>query len=471
LKSRRKIIINVSNKRYRRKLKSKKKRLARRFKTHLQWERAKVSLGGDVSYGNLLDKWLPVNASYLLTCKESDFYVEKVIKNVPDNLGVFKMPRTFSLIDNPEPSYEFIKNILGALVLQKYSKMQIDYSECKRVDLGAQVVLDIILKDIFQFYSRCGRFKQTTPRVKEIGGINISDVNVRKLLFSVGSPAILGNKTINYPDIIPYSLCVHDREVDGDPIKIREQKDLDTTKLVDYVLNCLKSLNRTMTDDKREDLSNVIGETLINAEEHATTKFRFSIGYFHKIKQDGKNFGVFRLVILNFGKTIYEKFKDPECPNKVVVEKMKILSESYNTKKYFFSRVFEEETLWTLYALQDGVSSIAPERFKRRGTGSITFIESFFNIKGRMKEFDDVSKMTILSGSTNITFDGSYNITTGMVEDEPFKYMTFNSSGNIEDKPDDKYVKFVSNYFPGTLISAKILFNEDDLIEEIKNET
>ena len=41
--------------------------------------------------------------------------------------------------------------------------------------------------------------------------------------------------------------------------------------------------------------------------------------------------------------------------------------------------------------------------------------------------------------------------------------MTFNNSGNIEDKPDNKYVQCVDNYFPGTFISAQILLNEDDL--------
>jgi hypothetical protein len=241
---------------------------------------------------------------------------------------------------------------------------------------------------------------------------------------------------------------------------------LDTTKLVDYVLDCLKTLNRKLTSDKLDDLSTVIGEILINAEEHSTTKHRFSIGYFHEINGDGKHYGLFRLVILNFGKTIYEKFKDPECPNQHVVSKMKNLSEQYTKKKFFVFKQFEEETLWTLYALQDGVTSIAPERYIKRGNGSIQFIESFFNIKGRMKEFDDVSRMTILSGNTNITFDGSYNITKGLVDDEEYKYMTFNESGRIEDKPDSKFVKFIDNYFPGTIISAKILFNEDDLIIE-----
>jgi len=37
----------------------------------------------------------------------------------------------------------------------------------------------------------------------------------------------------------------------------------------------------------------------------------------------------------------------------------------------------------------------------------------------------------------------------------------------IEDKPDPNFVKFVDNYFPGTIISARIMFNEDDLTTEI----
>lgn len=467
MKSRNQILINISNKRFRRKLKSEKKKLVKRRKKYLNWEKAKESLEGDISYENIINKWLPVNISHILSCENSNFHIKKTVKNIPENDGMFKVPQNFSIIENPNESYRFIQNILGALVLQKYTKINIDYSECKKIDLGAQVLLDIILKDIISFFNKCNGFKPTMPRVREIKGINFKDKNVQKLLFSVGSPSIHSNKAINFTDIIPYKLCVHDRETDGDPVKIREQKDLDTTKLVDYVLDCLKSLNRTLTSDRLEDLSSVIGEILINAEEHSTTKFRFSIGYFHKMESNGKQFGVFRLAILNFGKTIYEKFKDPDCPNKAVVEKMKGLSERYTKKNFFFSRAFEEETLWTLYALQDAVSSVAPERYRKRGTGSITFIESFFNIKGIMKESDDFSKMAILSGNTSIIFDGTYNIKQGFVEGEPYKFMTFNSSGSIEDKPDQKYVKFVDNYFPGTIISAEILFNEDDLIEEI----
>jgi hypothetical protein len=169
------------------------------------------------------------------------------------------------------------------------------------------------------------------------------------------------------------------------------------------------------------------------------------------------------LAILNFGNTIYEKFSDPNCPNIEIVEKMRNLSNSYNKRNLFFIKEFEEETLWTLYALQEGVTSIAPTQYKKRGHGSIQFIDSFFNIKGKDQVEDKVSRMTILSGNSKITFDGTYNISEKIVDGDQFKFMTFNNSGNIEDKPDQKFVKFVDNYFPGTIISAKILFNHDDL--------
>lgn len=447
-------------------MKSKKKQKIRRQKKNLFFAKSKLDLEGNTTYENVISKWLPINLAYLLDCVESDFHLSKISKNIPENNGNFLVPKEFSIVEFPKESYEFIRGVLGALITQKYNVVTIDYSVCTRLDLGAQVFFDIILKDVIKFFNRCKQNKKTIPKVKEIKGVNVRDKNVQKLLFSVGSPVIHSNKSMKFSDIIPYKLCIHDREVNGDPVKIREQKDLDTTKLVDYVIDCLKTLNRTLTPDKLDDLSTVIGEILINAEEHSTTKHRFSIGYFHEINEDGKHYGVFRLSILNFGKTIYEKFKDPDCPNKEIVSKMEALSKQYTKKKFFVFKGFEEESLWTLYALQDGVTSVDPSRYKKRGNGSIQFIESFFNLKGNKKENDDFSTLAILSGNTSIVFDGSYNITTGMVNNEPYKFMTFNNSRNIDDKPDEKFVKFVDNYFPGTSISARIMFNEDDLTIE-----
>lgn len=41
-------------------------------------------------------------------------------------------------------------------------------------------------------------------------------------------------------------------------------------------------------------------------------------------------------------------------------------------------------------------------------------------------------------------------------EGKKYKMITLNSDENIEEKPDDRFVKFEENYFPCTMISVKI---------------
>jgi hypothetical protein len=263
-----------------------------------------------------------------------------------------------------------------------------------------------------------------------------------------------------YDDIIPYKLCVHNKEFNK--LENAKRKEVDSTEMVDYVIDSLATLDKKLTPDRIEDLSVVIGEILINAEEHSTTNYRYSTGYFQKHEIEDENYGIFNLAIMNFGETIYEKFKSPNCTNVKIKNRMTELSNQY-TKNKFWSSAFEEESLWTLYALQQGITSVSINSSKR-GNGSIQFIEGFFNLKGTNENADKLSRMAIISGNTTILFDGKYGIQNKIIGKEKFKVMTFNKSNNIEDKPDNKYVKYNDNYFPGTLISARILINKDDVI-------
>ena len=425
---------------------------------------------------NLISSLMPINLSYLISHPESPFNLIQITKNKFSTNGKIIIPEIFSIMDNSVETYLTIKKIISALLIERNTKVILDYAKCNKVDLSTQVILDIILQDFFLFTKKC---KQNNKNIVgifplTIGGKNIINKEIQKLLFSVGSPSVLTNDHRQYDDIISYSLCVHEVDNLKDPLRKSERKDLDTTALVDYVQDSLFRMKKVLTPEKLDDLCIVIGEILINAEEHSTTKFRFSIGYFEEKKEGDKHFGVFRLVILNFGQTIYEKFKDPDCPNKEIVTKMKNLSESYTKRNLLLRKTFEEESLWTLYALQQGVTSIPPTEYRKRGNGSIQFIESFFNIKESV-EADDFSRMLIISGNTKIIFDGSYCIQEKEIENQNFKVMTFNTSGNIEDKPDNKFIKYMDNYFPGTLISAKILLNDDDFstkpINELNYET
>jgi hypothetical protein len=44
--------------------------------------------------------------------------------------------------------------------------------------------------------------------------------------------------------------------------------------------------------------------------------------------------------------------------------------------------------------------------------------------------------------------------------------MTFNKNGNIKELPDEKFVNFAEQFFPGTMISAKICITYNNLETE-----
>lgn len=453
-------------KRFRNRIKRARLKQLRRRNRSVNYQKVIENLGRSFSPEQYFNKTLTPIIKYLVFGENSCFSLEKLKQCSVPYYGKYIVPKQFSIIDRPKESFEFLQILLAGLLLQPHDVISLDYSKCESVDLGAQVLLDILLKDGIEFYKKC-RSNGIPVRVKKIDAINIYNKNIGKMLFSVGSPATIKNRVLHFKDIIPYRLCIHNRAKYDDILKIREQKDIDTTTLVDYVLACLNRLNLKLSPEKLDNLCTVIGEILINAEEHSTTKYRFSIGYFHEVNNSDSHYGIFRLAILNFGETIYEKFKSDRCGNIEMQKRMIELSSKYKKRNLFSKSQFEEETLWTLYALQDGVTSISPEKYPKRGHGSIQFIENFFNIKGPKIEGDKISRMSIFSGHAMITFDGSYEIATREIDGDQYKVMAFNKQKNIEEPPDKKYVKFVENYFPGTIISAKILFNENDVKVEV----
>lgn len=452
MKSREQIKLNIAHRRFihdQRRKKLKKERLRRKYQ---EYYRIRLRLGGRVTEDSVFEYGTTNNLKYILDNETSPLRADLLLREEKVYDGVFKIPKVFSLTENPEDSYAIIRSIFAALILQYTKEIVIDYSGCDKITLDAQVFLDIILKDVIRFYNFCNKIPKYYTKVVRIGGRATHKPEIESLLYSVGSPAIFNKNIIRFPNVIPYNLCVHKAE--GNRVKQLEQKDLDTTELALYVINCLHKMGRKLDGDSRDHLCTIIGETLINAEEHSSTRYRYSIGYFKDVQRNGQHVGMLQLVIMNLGRTIYEKFHDPDCPNKVAVENMRKLSEHYTKNNFFFKKEFEEETLWTLYALQDGVTSVSPEKYANRGNGSLRFIESFFNLKGVN---NNESYMYIQSGHTNILFDGTYNTTEQIVNGTPYRVMTFNDSGDIHDKPNPKYVRRTDTFFPGTFIYANLI--------------
>lgn len=459
-----KLHLNIQLKRFRRRLKSKQKRRYKRkliINNHLH---LKQNLGEDKSIDNQIEKWLPETVKYFIqkTYSENSLYKDVFFDYKKRELKI-SIPKDFCLNTNIKQSLNFISTLIQYILIDRYKNIVIDYSNCKSINLSAQICLDALLIDTLKFIKRRDSFFKTKPKIKRIGGENINNIDVKKILFSIGSPAVINKKSYSFDDIVPYHLCIHNKDVIS--LKNTQQKLIDTTTLVEHLISSLGLLNKELSQDTIEDLSTVIGEILINAEEHSTLNQRYSTGYFQKINNPSldKAFGIYHLVVLNFGDSIYEVFKSPDCKRPDIVEKMKRLSDKYTVNR-FFSKGFQQESLWTLYSLQEGITSISPQKNVKRGNGSIRFIESFFNLRAENGN-DSISRMNIISGNTSIMFDGSYDIENKKVGKDEFKVMTFNKSGNIEDKPDKKFVKKINTFFPGTIITAKILITEDDIVK------
>jgi hypothetical protein len=383
------------------------------------------------------------NISFL--AKNPDAFSKSAITYPVD--GVFKIPNPFSLTENYDESFLFLKRLFHTLYTESASIIKLDFIDCERMDVDASVCMDILLHEFISFFKK-RKVNSFKCNVQKIIPVNYEKAAISKMLFSIGAYKTIKNLEISFPDIIPFPLII------GNNLSNGKTREIEVTKMVDYIVKCLAKMNRALNWEAENDLSKVIGEILINAAEHSGRKNHYAIGYFQETKNDSSHLGIFNLTIFAFGNTIYQTFKSPEKSDLEIVKRMAELSNKYTARKLFLPRQFEEETLWTLYALQEGVTSI---RDKKRGNGSIHFIESFFRLKGDM-ERDNSSALTLISGNTRIIFDGTYNIVEKPRGKDGFVYkmMTFNDSGDIEDVPNKKFVNFAENFFPGTMISAKI---------------
>jgi hypothetical protein len=365
------------------------------------------------------------------------------------NSNVLMIPSIFSFSDNYDETSNFIKLFFLSLHNQINDKIILDYSKCKRIDVGASMVMDVLLTGFIQYFNKWTKSRRRCA-IQEIIPINYQKKDIRKILFSIGAFRNIRGFKDNDSSIIEFPLY----SIDKRDLYCDNNIEIHITNMVEYIIQSLKRMNRNLTIETETNLYKVIGEVISNATEHSDTNKQYSVGYFEDNNSSDEHFGIFNLAIMNFGNTIYETFKSPDCKNKEVVKQMEELSNNYTKKRWIVPAEFEEETLWTLYALQEGITR--KEDWKR-GNGSIRFIESFFKIKGN-DEFDKTSTMSIISGNTKINFNGEYQIVERErgKNGELFKMMTFNKSGDIEEQPDKRYVTFVENYFPGTLITIKL---------------
>lgn len=356
------------------------------------------------------------------------------------------VPRVFSLIENPNESLEFLVDLRRLYGVSSLRKIRVDYSKCERLDLCASVLLDVLTQRAnTQLGFRSGKL--------EVFGTFSGRPEIDVMLVSSGILKHLGNTLHKQmPKTLSERLRFSDLRIGRpSPPSVTSDIELAASSLSEFFDECLRTENHRLKENWKSNLIQLITEVLDNAEEHASgQKVWYTIGCYNKFDNQADG-GECHIVIFNFGESIYESLNRPDT-SESLKKQIAALAREHEKRGYFvvvnrevagWIPMWEEESLWTLYALQEGVSRFSnrPSGIDR-GNGTVKMIEFFAELASGNPQ------MALVSGRTHILFDGTYKLAPVQIGSESRKVIAFNDTNDLRERPDPKYVRTLWDHFP-----------------------
>ena len=380
------------------------------------------------------------------------------------------IPKSFSFLSNPDQALEVLDTLASLLRDNQVGNLHFDHSECESLDLCASAVMDVL----FVQGQRNARLHHRSIIPSGYFSPN-DDVNV---LLKVNG--IL--RAVNHPSsqLVPQELkerlkIFHLKRGFRTPPEQSSETERTSTDLVDFFNSCLGTEGYRLQEQKQRTLIDLIAEVLGNSEEHSGPVGAtggpawYAIGFYRGSGINGSG-GECHLVLFNFGWSIFESLKSPDTSD-VLKSEISGLADRHRAAGFFDivfeyarglilanGRFWQEDALWTLYALQEGVSRLRHQPGNEdRGNGTIRMIQFFSELA------PNGPQMVLLSGRTWIKFDGTYNLGTIMKPGGQRKIMAFNSENDLSKPPDPNFVRTLGRRFPGTLVSLKFILRREDL--------
>lgn len=370
-----------------------------------------------------------------------------------------KLPKVFSIIDNPEESLNVFRGLAPALYDTDVEWAGVQHSGISEHDLAAEILLGRIGKYCWDLHNAHGK----SFEIK--GNYPSQDLLARKVkTFGLVKALEIDGEQIDDESAKDEKLVLfHKRGSKEESVRIGslDSKTRATQGFVDHINNCLNEADYQLTESASQELVEYVGEILANAQEHSGTGEWEIYGYLDRQNQNK----VCEAVIYNFGNTISDTFD--ELPEADYARESLNKYIAHHESKKLFGRNWDRDSLTTLFALQGRVSSKNSEDDSTRGQGTVDLIEFFQMISEEANAtVDDSPKMCILSGHNHIRFDGTYRLE----EKRGQPIIAFNKENNLSLPPDENYVKKLKNsFFPGTLIAIQFILPET-ATEELEND-
>lgn len=364
------------------------------------------------------------------------------------------IPQFFSFAVDPEETIRTCQNVVSCFANRKVREIEFDFSKCEQLDLCATTVLDVLI-------IRLRLFKE----MNFSGNFPLKDRD-RLTMLKSGLVKHLGLEEVINCQIqkVPISEIKNDngeKYFGVKTLELLEKKDFEneaTQKIIRYFEGSIEEQGYSFNEEAIKMLMQALGEVVDNCIDHGELRNQyFCLGHYYA---EAGSYGECNLVIFNFGKTISESIqdsKDQDLLNKI--------NEFINIQKPFFSFDWDPEKFYTLFALQDGVSSKRSLEDPDRGSGTVKLIKMFQNLK---RADNEPPKMSITSGNTSIIFDGKYQIKENYLDDGTMRLqIAFNEDNDLKKPPDLSVVRTIKSFFPGTVIGIK--FYVDRAYLENKN--
>ncbi|MGY6161830.1 hypothetical protein [Paraburkholderia strydomiana] len=394
-----------------------------------------------------------------------EMLAEKATRILPSVNGELRVrvPQQFSIIEDPETVLDLLTAFAGGVHAQKIQRVVFDHRDLQNYDLAANSLLDIVATE------RNAELKwRRAKRKLRVAGAYPRDAAVKRFIKATG--------IIKHMEIAHEALSQHETQTmrvfearnksyfsPSDGAKA-DYKDKQQVRFVDHIQSCLRDHHWELTELGIQQLGTYIGEILANAEDHAEYLDWTVQGYLDNTLA----VPMCEIAIFNFGRSIAESLqsagKDGYTWNQVspYIE--------MHAKRKLFGGTWREEDLLTVIALQSHVSRLNTSKETTRGQGTVEFIEFFQRIHNLCNGTTGSARMAIVSGGTYILFDGTHKLVT--LAEDAGKTIAFNTTNNLYDKPDPKFVKSLGDYrFPGTIISIKFPLSlaDSSLVEEVTN--
>jgi hypothetical protein len=385
---------------------------------------------------------------------------------------VIIIPKTFCLHHNYVQTIRTLGRIAESVTSPVIRQTRLDFSACTFVDIATLFLIQVLRSEIANTATTFNRRLQARQVSTDVSIIESADLTVNLKLLLAG--LVREAEALADDSVQPISTAGH---LWGNRKQAKygeNRKGKVTAQLVRYVEGCLEKHGCVFLPSGRNEMDGLITEILNNGEDHskhhtwyATANFS---GHHHRQGDTSSVIGELNLCFLNFGLSIYDGFEETKVKNAQLYDDLNQRVEQ--AVIHFNLPHCTRENLFTLYALQEGVSRLKYQQ-PSRGNGTMKFLRAFLEIGDyENNEANTNPLLSIFSGTTKLSTDNRLkpyrSIIAGDVNnnyaDLDYYFISLNPEEDMRKPPEASHLQTLKASFPGTLLSVKVFLNEQHLI-------